>query len=147
MPRAFIGLGTNMGDRRANLERAAFLVSRMGGVSILAGSSILETEPVDYLDQPAFLNRMLMVETVLDPHELLEALLNVENEMGRKRLVDKGPRIIDLDIILYDDLVISDERLTVPHPRRLERPFIVRHLAELDPLLKDPVTGISYIGY
>jgi 2-amino-4-hydroxy-6-hydroxymethyldihydropteridine diphosphokinase len=67
--------------------------------------------------------------------------------MGRKRLVDNGPRIIDLDIILYDDLVISYERLTVPHHRRLERPFIVRHPAELDPLLKDPVTGISYTGY
>jgi 2-amino-4-hydroxy-6-hydroxymethyldihydropteridine diphosphokinase len=146
MPRAFIGLGTNMGDRGANLERAGRLVSRISGVSILARSSVLETEPVDYLDQPAFLNRMLMIETALAPHELLDALLNIENEMGRKRLVAKGPRVIDLDIILYDDLVLSDERLTVPHPRRLERPFIVRHLAELDPSLKDPVTGISYTG-
>jgi 2-amino-4-hydroxy-6-hydroxymethyldihydropteridine diphosphokinase len=143
MHRVFIGIGSNLGLRRANLEAAARRLEA-AGVAVTALSSILETVPVDYLRQGDFLNQMALVETNLAPEELLEKLKVIETEMGRQKTLPKGPRLIDLDIILYDDLICSGDELTIPHPERLNRFFIIQHLAELDPELRDPVTGELY---
>jgi len=147
MVRVYIALGTNLGDRKVNLLSARDQIHGLEGVTLLAESSILETEPVDFLDQPDFMNQMIEVKTSRDPVMLLEALLDIEEGMGRKRDVLKGPRIIDCDIVLYGSLVMESGFLTIPHPRRLERDFIVRHLVELNPELKDPVTGKLFREY
>ncbi len=144
MAEAFIGLGTNIGDRQANLARALFLLEQADDTAVVRKSSVLETEPVDYLNQQRFLNQMVIISTSLDPFRLLDFLQSVEKRMGRVKKIEKGPRIIDLDIILYDDLVLKTERLAVPHQARLNRNFILYHLAELAPEKKDPETGLCF---
>ncbi len=144
MTRVFIGLGTNLGDRHANLSEAISLLGNNPRISLTQVSTRLETEPVDYLDQPDFINQMMEVETDLPPEDLFAVLQNIEEALGREKKIPKGPRIIDLDIILFGEQIINSENLAVPHPRRLERDFIVKHLAELDSELKDPVTGEYY---
>lgn len=141
MARVFIALGSNLGDRKKYLSEAVRRIDMAAGISLRQVSSLLETEPVDYLDQPDFINQMIEVETNLSPTGLLVFLQGIENVLGRRREIPKGPRTIDLDIILYDELVIESEELIIPHPGRLERDFIVRHLVELDPELRDPVSG------
>ncbi|MCL2026045.1 MAG: 2-amino-4-hydroxy-6-hydroxymethyldihydropteridine diphosphokinase [Leptospirales bacterium] len=142
--RAFIGLGSNLGDRGANLQTALNLVAASDCLTIERLSSILETAPVDYLEQPHFLNQMALVETSLSPDELLKTLQDIEAKMGRQETIPKGPRLIDLDIILYGSLVVESANLIIPHPERFNRVFIIRHLAELDPKLQDPVSGEFY---
>ena len=144
MSRVFIGLGSNLGDREANLQTALGMIAAAEGLTLKQVSSVLETEPVDYLDQPFFLNSMAVVETDLSPDELLKTLKDIELKMGRQKTIPKGPRVIDLDIILYGDLVLKSENLVIPHPERFNRFFIVRHLNELDPKLRDPVSGELY---
>ena len=146
MYRAFIGLGSNLGGRDTNLQTALNLIAAAGGLVIRQVSSTLETAPVDYFEQPYFLNRMAVVETSLSPEELLKTLQEIELKMGRQKNIPKGPRLIDLDIILYGDLVFESENLVIPHPERFNRFFIIRHLAELDPNLRDPVNGELYSG-
>jgi 2-amino-4-hydroxy-6-hydroxymethyldihydropteridine diphosphokinase len=134
--RAYVGLGANLGDREASIRLAAGLL----GASRL--SSIRETEPWGYIDQPMFLNAVAEVETDLGPSQLLERLLEIERELGRTRDGPRyGPRTIDLDLLLYGDDVLDEPGLTVPHPRLHERLFVLEPLFELDPGLVVPGRG------
>ncbi|KAF2014382.1 folic acid synthesis protein-like protein [Aaosphaeria arxii CBS 175.79] len=131
--RAYIALGSNLGDRVAMIEKALQLVQRDGSVRVLRTSGLWETKAMYVLDQDKFVNGACEVETSLSPIELLDKLQSVENEMGRVKVVDKGPRNIDLDILLYDQEVFLNERLQVPHKLMLERDFVLRPLCELIP--------------
>jgi 2-amino-4-hydroxy-6-hydroxymethyldihydropteridine diphosphokinase len=140
--RAYVGLGANLGDREAAIRRALVLLGERPGVKIVLVSTLRETEPVGLLDQPRFLNGVAMIETTLDPQDLLAALLDVELGLGRNRNgVRFGPRTIDLDVLLYGDRVVDEPGLTVPHPRLHERAFALEPLAELDPALHIPGRG------
>ena len=142
MPRAYVGLGANLGDREATLRRALELLGAEPDIDVVAVSSFRETEPVDYLDQPRFLNGAAAVETELSPRELLERLLAVEGKLGRTRDGRRfGPRVVDLDLLVYADVEIDEPGLVVPHPRLHARPFALEPLAELDPALVVPSRG------
>jgi 2-amino-4-hydroxy-6-hydroxymethyldihydropteridine diphosphokinase len=135
MKRAAVALGSNLGsgfgDREANLREAVRRIGRLG--EVMAVSSFYDTEPVGYVAQPRFLNEALVLETELAPLELMRGLLEVEREMGREReeAVPKGPRVIDLDLLLYGDVVMETEELTLPHPAMQERRFVLEPLAEI----------------
>jgi len=133
----YLSLGSNLGDREANLREAVRRLEDFG--RIVAVSSFYETEPVEFTNQPWFLNIALELETELMPRQLLAALLKIEREMGRRRLQPKGPRLIDIDILLFGSAVISDPKLTVPHPAMHERDFVLKPLAEIAPDAKHPV--------
>jgi len=137
MPTVYIALGTNIGNRDENLSEAARRL-RESGVEITKLSSIYETEPVDYLDQPWFLNAVLEAQTTLSAAQLLTTLRSIESQMGSKKPFAKGPRLIDLDILLYGDDTIETTDLQVPHPRMLRRNFVLVPLAEIAPDLKHP---------
>jgi 2-amino-4-hydroxy-6-hydroxymethyldihydropteridine diphosphokinase len=138
MPVAYIALGSNLGDRAQTLSLASDLLSRLGRV--VARSSVYETEPVGYRDQPAFLNAVLALDTQLEPLPLLHALLVIERELGRDRShgVANRPRTLDLDLLLMGDLVVAQEELTLPHPALAERRFVLAPLAEIAPQLRHP---------
>jgi 2-amino-4-hydroxy-6-hydroxymethyldihydropteridine diphosphokinase len=139
MKTIFLSLGSNLGDREQNLREA---LARLGavGVRILRVSSVYETEPLEVREQPWFLNVVAEAETGLFPKQLLARIRKIEAGMGRKRLRPKGPRTIDIDIVLYGGSVISTNELTVPHPRLEERRFVLEPLVELSPDLRHPVT-------
>jgi 2-amino-4-hydroxy-6-hydroxymethyldihydropteridine diphosphokinase len=142
VPRAYIGLGSNLGDREVTLGAAVAALDAMDGTEVVAVSAFRETDPMDYLDQPRFLNGAVAVETALAPRELLDALLAVERSLGRTREGPRfGPRTIDLDLLLYGDGSFDEPGLTVPHPRLHERAFALEPLAELDPGLVVPGHG------
>jgi 2-amino-4-hydroxy-6-hydroxymethyldihydropteridine diphosphokinase len=128
--RAYIGIGTNLGDLMANLERAREALARLG--TIIAESSIYETAPWGNLDQPSFLNAVALLQTRLAPRELLEGLQEAERRLGRTVRERWGPRVIDLDLLLYDDIDIDEPGLRVPHPHLRERAFVLVPLAEID---------------
>ena len=133
MTLAYVGLGANLGDREGSIRRAAELI----GARRL--SSIRETEPWGYADQPLFLNAVAEVETELEPRALLDELLAVERQLGRDRTGPRfGPRTIDLDLLLHGDAVVDEPGLTVPHPRLHQRVFVLEPLAELAPSLEIP---------
>jgi 2-amino-4-hydroxy-6-hydroxymethyldihydropteridine diphosphokinase len=136
----YLGLGSNLGDRRANLAQA---VKRLEApdLRVKRASSIYETEPRDVPQQPWFLNQVVEADTDLFPKQLLSRIQKIEREMGRKRIVSKGPRVIDIDILLFGDSVLATPELEIPHPRMIERRFVLEPLAELAPDLRDPVTG------
>lgn len=136
MTLAYIGVGANLGDRRATIEAAVALLDGVVGVSELR-----ETEPVGVTDQPAFLNGAVVLETALPPRELLDVLLAVERRLGRERRERWGPRTIDLDLLLYGSETFDGPGLTVPHPRLHERRFALEPLADLDPELEIPGRG------
>jgi len=136
----YLGLGSNLGDRRANLASAAERL-RSADLRINQESSIYETEPRDLPDQPWFLNQVIEAVTSLFPRQLLSRIQKIEREMGRKRLVAKGPRNIDIDILLFEDVIIATDGLEIPHPRMAQRRFVLEPLAELAPDLHHPVTG------
>jgi len=131
--RAFIGLGSNMGDRVAYLEAARRMLADHPSVELSKASSLYETEPVGYADQGWFLNQVVEVATWLDPYALFRALQGIERDLGRQRLIRWGPRVIDLDLLLYGDAVVSGHELTVPHPRIYERSFVLAPLGEIAP--------------
>jgi 2-amino-4-hydroxy-6-hydroxymethyldihydropteridine diphosphokinase len=136
---AFIGLGANLGDPRAQLESALEALEAVPGVELLAASSVYESDPVGPVsDQPAFLNAVAEISTSLAPAALLAALHTIEDALGRTRTVRFGPRTCDLDLLLYDDLVSGDPALLLPHPRLAERRFVLDPLAELAPMLVLP---------
>jgi len=139
---AYLGLGSNLGDRNANLVDA---ITRLAGesVRVLRTSSIWETEPRDVRDQPWFLNQVIEVESDLLPHQLFQRIQRIEREMGRQRRTPKGPRLIDIDILLYGSAVVQSDDLEIPHPRMTERRFVLEPLAELAPDLRHPVSGRS----
>jgi 2-amino-4-hydroxy-6-hydroxymethyldihydropteridine diphosphokinase len=137
---AYIALGSNLGDRLGHLRAAVERLRQLGTVA--ACSSVYETEPRDYIDQPLFLNAVIAVETSLPPGELMASLLQVEQSLGRERYADqppKGPRRIDLDILLYGSEVLHTPGLQVPHPRLSERLFVLMPLAEIAPAVQHPV--------
>ncbi len=134
----YIGLGSNLGNREENCHAALDLLEKKG-VRILKRSSLIETKPWGFTDQPCFMNMTAEAETSLLPHELLALLIRTEEEIGRERTVTWGPRIIDLDILLYDDLRIETNDLRIPHPLMHERDFVLRPLAEIAPEKVHPV--------
>ena len=144
---AAIALGSNLdsalGGREANLREAVRRVEALGEVR--AVSSFYDTEPVGYVDQPRFLNGALLLDTDLSPETLMRELLAVEHAMGRDRTsaVPKGPRVIDLDLLLYEDVVIETDELTLPHPAMHEREFVLRPLAEIAPEMRHPVLRLA----
>jgi 2-amino-4-hydroxy-6-hydroxymethyldihydropteridine diphosphokinase len=144
---AAIALGSNLpsqwGDPSANLREAIRRLKELGVVR--AVSSFYETAPVGYADQPNFINAAALVQTTLSPEALMAALLSIEQRMGRDRasVPAKGPRIIDLDLIFFDDLVLRTPELTLPHPGRAERRFVLQPLAEIAPDWRDPLSGFT----
>jgi 2-amino-4-hydroxy-6-hydroxymethyldihydropteridine diphosphokinase len=138
MPTAYLGLGSNLGDREQNIRSALQMLEERGAARIVHVSSFIETAPVGYTDQPDFVNAVAEVETCLSPRELLDAALKVESDMGRLRTIRWGPRVIDIDILLFDDLSIVEEGLTLPHPEMTKRGFVLEPLAEIAPDLALP---------
>ena len=141
MPTAYVGLGSNLGDRARTIRVALERLGEVEGVEVLAVSTLRETQPVGKLDQPRFVNGVAKLETTLAPRELLDALLDVERRLGRVRDERWGPRTIDLDRLLYDDAVLDEPGLRVPHPRLHERHFALEPLAELAPTALVPGRG------
>jgi 2-amino-4-hydroxy-6-hydroxymethyldihydropteridine diphosphokinase len=143
MARAFVGLGSNLGDREGTLRAAVGRLRSAPGVEVRAVSTLRNTEPVGYVDQPRFLNGAVELDTALSAPELLELLLSLERAFGRDRLAapPQGPRTLDLDLLLYDGEEISEPGLEVPHPRLHERRFVLEPLAELDGSLEVPGKG------
>jgi 2-amino-4-hydroxy-6-hydroxymethyldihydropteridine diphosphokinase len=139
MKTVYLSLGSNLGDRQANIETALRLIEN-AGIAIVQRSSLYETEPRDVLDQPWFINIVVKAETALFPRQLLARLQRVELLMGRKRLIAKGPRTIDIDILLYGRIVMDTAQLTIPHPRMMERRFVLEPLVEMDPDVREPVS-------
>jgi len=138
--RGYVGLGSNLGDRERTIRRALDLLRTR--LDVVAVSTLRETEPWGLEHQPPFLNGAAAVETGLAPRELLDVLLGVERELGRKRGGPRyGPRTIDLDLLLFGSEIVDEPGLTVPHPRLHERPFVLEPLAELDPGLVVPGRG------
>jgi 2-amino-4-hydroxy-6-hydroxymethyldihydropteridine diphosphokinase len=140
--RAYIGLGTNLGDRAAMLRAAVEQLAAEPGIEVVSVSPVHETEPVGITDQPRFLNAAAAVETELPPRDVLDRLLGIERRLGRTRDGPRfGPRTIDLDLLLYGDERIDEPGLEVPHPRLHERLFALEPLLELDPQLELPGRG------
>jgi len=138
MRTAFLGLGSNIGDRKANLARAVAMLAAHPQIEVVKVSGARETAPVGYAEQPDFLNAVARVETTLRPRELLDAILAIEAEMGRERTIRWGPRVIDIDILLYDSEQVDEPGLQIPHPRMMERQFVLEPLAEIAPDLVLP---------
>jgi len=138
MPRVFIGVGSNLGEREKNIQRAKDCLGSARGVRFLACSKIRETEPVGGPPQEKYLNAVWQVETELSPKKMLEKLLEIEGQLGRVREEKDGPRTIDLDILFYDQEIIDRPDLVVPHPRAHERLFVLEPMVELDPDFRHP---------
>ena len=136
-----IALGTNLGDRAGNLRQAIAALSRF--TSVEAVSRVYETEPVGFRDQPDYWNMVVRVRTELEPQPLFEALKAIEQELGRAAAFRNAPRVIDLDIIAYDQLVLRSASLEIPHPRMHERSFVLYPLAEVAPDFRHPATAQS----
>ena len=130
---AYLALGANIGGPRDNMRAAVRLLGESGACHVTAVSSLYLTKPVGITDQPDFLNAVIAVRTTLSPAELLDLCRNVENTLGRKRTIRWGPRVIDIDILLYGDAVISEENLVIPHPDMVDRAFVMVPLAEIAP--------------
>jgi 2-amino-4-hydroxy-6-hydroxymethyldihydropteridine diphosphokinase len=142
MTRAYVGLGANLGDREGMLRLALERLAAEPSVELVAVSTLRETEPEDFLDQPRFLNGAVAVETDLSPRQLLARLQLIECELGRRRAGPRfGPRVIDLDLLLYGSLAMSEAELEIPHPRLHLRRFALEPLIELDPKLEIPGKG------
>ena len=142
MKRIYLSLGSNIGDRQANLRKAVERLELLD-VHVLRASRIYETEPVDYVDQAWFLNQVVEAETALFPTQLLTRTARVERELGRTRTIPKGPRTLDIDILFYGEAVVRTPRLEIPHPRIAQRRFVLAPLAELVPDLRHPVTRLT----
>ena len=142
MANAYVGLGSNLGDREGTLRQAIRLLGQLDGVEVAAVSSFHETEPVGGPPgQPRFLNAAAWLRVDIAPEALLDHLMAVEAALGRERREHWGPRTLDLDLLLYDDQAITTSRLTVPHPRMHEREFVLAPLAEIAPRARHPLLG------
>lgn len=138
MAEAALGLGSNLGDRKAHLLGAVRALETWGGIRVMAVSSLWETPPWGIEDQPHFLNACVLIETSLAPLEVLETCLAIERDHGRERSLRWGPRTLDMDVLYYDDVEMAEGRLILPHPRMLLRSFVLAPLAEIAP---DKVVG------
>ena len=126
-----LSIGSNLGDRKGNIEEAVRMLGGLEGTKVLKVSGMYETEPVGYEDQPYFLNICVLVNTMQSPMELLDSIHEIENILKRKREIRWGPRTIDIDIITYGDLNIDTEELQIPHPRYRQRAFVLKPLADI----------------
>lgn len=138
MSKVFSGLGSNVDDRETYIREAVAAICRIERTCILHASSLYETEPWGYRDQKAFLNQVIALETPLDPMALLKSFQRIESDLDRVRKRVWGPRTIDIDILLFDDLIIRTPELQIPHPRLARRRFVLIPLAEIDPGLRLP---------
>ena len=136
---AYIGIGSNLGNREENLNDALELLKRIEGTSLASFSSIYESEPMYLSTQPDYLNLAAKISTSLSPLNLLEALLSIESEMGRKRELKYGPRVIDLDILFFGEQIVDSESLLIPHPLLYDRLFVLKPLSEIASELICPV--------
>jgi 2-amino-4-hydroxy-6-hydroxymethyldihydropteridine diphosphokinase len=136
VPTAYLCLGSNLGDREGNLARALLLLSER--LELQQVSSVYETEPVGYEEQPLFLNLACRISTRLSPRQLMRLIIGIETHMGRVRSFRNAPRSIDIDILFYDDAVLKTRHLTIPHPRLAERAFVLTPLGEIAPDLIHP---------
>ncbi|MFC1606330.1 2-amino-4-hydroxy-6-hydroxymethyldihydropteridine diphosphokinase [Candidatus Latescibacterota bacterium] len=143
MIKAYLGLGSNIGDRFGHLKEAVFRLNASDGIKVTAYSAVYETDPVGGPEQPDFLNAVVEIETTLDTGDLLDRCLETEHEMGRKREVLWGPRTIDIDVLLFGGELEMTERLTVPHPHMCERAFVLVPLADIAPDAVHPLTGTT----
>ena len=139
---AFLALGSNVGDRNANLDAAASALASAGGIYLDRASPTYESPPEGPADQRHFLNRVLAIDTWLGPRELLQTCQDVEKALGRKKKGAKGPRVIDVDILLYDDLVIDEPTLKLPHEALTRRPFFLQPLADVAGDIVIPGEGV-----
>ena len=144
---AFIGLGSNLGDREAMIRQALEALAALTQTELLRASSLYDTEPVGDVEQPNFLNAVAHVDTSLPARQLLWNLLLIEKRLGRERARRWGPRTIDLDLLLYGNEVIEEADLRVPHPELTRRAFVLVPLVELDPTLVHPVTGGTMLSH
>ena len=142
MTTVYLSLGSNMGDRAGNIARAIAALGQRG-VRVTQESSLYETEPLEIREQPWFLNCAVAAETELSPERLMEVLLEIEREMGRERVVPKGPRLIDMDILLYGSNIVKEPGLEIPHPRMAERKFVLVPLAEIAGEANHPVAMMT----
>lgn len=133
----FLGIGSNLGDRKGNLQKAIAGLQR--NLQVKQISKIYETQPWGFTDQPAFLNQALSAETEFEPFELLAEIKAIEKEVGRTPTFRYGPRVIDIDILFYDDLILNEEALTIPHPMLAERAFVLVPLDEIAPQFIHPL--------
>lgn len=133
LTRAYLSLGSNLGNRIENINQAIERISAIHGVRLVNVSAYYETSPVGYLDQPDFVNCAVGIEADISPGQLLKSTMEIENEMGRMRSIRWGPRVIDIDILLYGEIKICHDNLVIPHPRMTERGFVMVPLAEIAP--------------
>lgn len=137
---AYISVGSNVGDRAENCNSGMAAIAAVDGIELITRSKLFLTEPVDYLEQSWFINAMVKIRTSLEPLELLAVLKGIEREAGRKeQKVKFGPRVLDLDILFYEDRVINSEALVLPHPRMHQRHFVLRPFCDIDPTVEHPV--------
>jgi 2-amino-4-hydroxy-6-hydroxymethyldihydropteridine diphosphokinase len=141
MPTAYLGLGSNLGNRRHNLDRAVEALGEKGKVKVKRLSSLYETEPMGLANQPLFLNAVCEVNTHLTPRQLLDFIKQTEKKLGRLPGPRNSPRVIDIDILFYEGEVLESSSLTIPHPRLMERAFVLVPLAEIAPDLRHPKAG------
>jgi 2-amino-4-hydroxy-6-hydroxymethyldihydropteridine diphosphokinase len=145
--KAYIGLGSNLGERESMIRQALEALSILPETDLVRASSLYDTEPVGDVDQPNFLNAVAQVETDLPASQLLWNLQLIEKRLGRERTRRWGPRVIDLDLLLYGDEIIEEDTLRVPHPELTRRAFVLVPLVELEPLLVHPGTGETMLSH
>ena len=139
----YLSLGSNMGNRLQNLQSAVEALRAELDVTVWKVSRVYETEPIGDIDQDPFLNMAVSLETTLEPLDLLACVQSIEDEMGRERTRRWGPRVIDIDIVLWDDVIVNEKTLTVPHPEFRKRAFVLTPLEDIAPVAKDPGTGLT----
>ncbi len=139
----FIGLGSNLGEPRDQIERAIADIGRLPETSLLASSAFYRSAPIGYLDQPDFVNAVIKIRTSLAPRQLLLALLGIERQHGRERTFSNAPRTLDLDVLLYDDIELREPGLAIPHPEMHRRAFVLQPLLEIAPDCAIPSVGLA----
>ena len=141
MNNIFIALGSNLENPKEQVKNGVLSIKKINGIKILKESKLYETPPVGILDQPNFINAVIKIDCDLSPEKLLNELLNIESMAGRIRIDKNGPRTLDLDILLFNDLILSGERLTIPHPRMHKRLFVLMPLKDIDETIVIPNQG------
>lgn len=137
--KAYLGMGSNMGDKEENINDALNIINQSTHTKVIKGSKLITTEPWGYTDQEEFINGACEIKTLLSPKELVKFLLQIESDLKRERIIKWGPRTLDLDVLLYDDLISEDEEIIIPHPRMHLRKFVMEPLAEIAPYAVHPL--------